>query len=432
MTDLNDRLELLRADLLSRIVAPPPLAVFNRNGRPRRNQMAAALVAAAVVIAVLTTGALLTRGNRHPNSQPAAAIAATYPSSAHLIPATAATSQVTVAAGKDRSVASADMADAQHGFALIENCTANASACGPSTVAATQDGIRWVQHPVPAPPNDPLVTMYAGGTVAPTLTALGPRSVFYQASPSGPKSGYFSSDAGATWTPVPPGVNGTVTDIPTGASLQAGCPTGGTDPCPTVALTVRLPSNGHLARLVHQPDLAVDSANAAPLVDGAWWVSGSKGGQHAVAVSRDQGQTWTSTILPAAAGQYRFTSPVTGAGGHLWALGIGQLPDVKNGLLAVYRSDNDGKSWESAWTAKPGEQPRSAVGVGIASSGRLTICDENQPQRGWVSGDRGVTFTQTVCLAGGAPQWSKAGYLGRDGTNLIVSRDGIHWTSTGP
>jgi len=420
MTDLDDRLGLLRADLHSRIVAPPLLAVLDRDSRPRRNQMAAALAAAAVVIAVLTTGALLVRGNRHPDSQLAAPAAATYPSGAHLAPAPS---------GRYRSVVSADMVDAQHGFALIENCTANVSACGPSTVAATQDGVRGMQHRVPAPADDPLVTIYAGGTVAPSLTALGPRSVFYQA---GPKSGYFSSDAGATWISVPPGVNGSVTDIPTGGSLQAGCPTGGSDPCPTVALTVRLPSNGHLVRLVHQPDLAVDSVDAASLADGAWWVSGSKGGLQAVAVSRDQGQTWTSTILPAAAGQYRFTSPVTGAGGHLWALSVGQLPDVKNGLLAVYRSDNNGKSWVSAWTAKPGKQPRSAEGVGIASSIGLTICDENRPRRGWVSADRGVTFTKSVCPAGGAPQWSKAGYLGREGTNLTLSRDGIHWTHTGP
>ena len=78
MTDLDDQLDLLRADLTSRIVAPPLLSVVARSSvvagsvSPRRRRRREALVAAALVIAVLTTGALLARSDRHPNTAPAA------------------------------------------------------------------------------------------------------------------------------------------------------------------------------------------------------------------------------------------------------------------------------------------------------------------------------------------------------------------------
>ena len=244
--------------------------------------------------------------------------------------------------------------------------------------------------------------------------------------------GYFSSDTGRTWTAVPAGVNGTAATIPAGGVLQASCPPGGSDRCLTVALTVRLPANGHLVKLVHQPDLAVESANAAPLADGSWWVSGTKAGKPALAVSRDQVRTWIGSLMQVVPGQYLYTSSVTGNDGHLWALVIGQLPDVKEGLIGIYRSTNNGQSWTLTRTAKPGQQPRSALGVAVVTGKRAIICDEGQPRRGWISTDGGTSFTQTDCPAAGFPQWSQAGYLFRDDTSITQSADGLHWTRTKP
>lgn len=191
---------------------------------------------------------------------------------------------------------------------------------------------------------------------------------------------------------------------------------------------MRLPGTGVLAKLAQQPDIAAESANAGPLPDGSWWVIGTRGGRPAIAVSRDDGRTWTTALLPAVAGQYLYTSPVTGDGRHLWALVIGQLPDVKNGLLGVYGSTDGGRTWRVVRTAKAGVQPRSALGVPIASGNRVTICDESIPQRGWVSANGGTTFTQTVCPATGFPMWSGSGYLSTDGTSVSASSDGKLWT----
>lgn len=435
MTDLDDRLDLLRADLTSKIVAPPLSSVLTGSASPHRRRLGAALVTAAMVIAVLTTGALLAKSNRHPNTAPAAPHPVS--STQKLAPATppkpatvSKTATPTPAANSYRSVASATMADPRHGFALIQTCNADGSTCR-NAISVTQDGTHWVGRATPSTPDSEPVTDY-GGLVAPSLTALGPRTVFYQAAPAGARSGFVSFDAGTTWRSVPPGVNGTVNSIPTGGVLEAMCPPGGSDPCLTVALTVRLPGTGELAKLARQPDIAVESANDAPLPDGSWWVSGTSGGKPAVAVSRDDGRTWTSTSLPVVAGQYLYTSSITGDGQHLWALAIGQLPDVKNGLLGVYSSTDDGRTWRVVRTAKAGLQPRSALGVAIALGNSFTICDESSPQRGWVSANGGATFTQTVCPAGGFLMWSGSGYLSTDGTSVSLSSDGSLWTHATP
>ena len=432
MTDLDDRLELLRADLTARIAAPPLASVLHPTASARRSRLGAALAAAAVVAAI-TAGALITRAGHHSNSVPAAPNPATSKATTRqAVPATAGTTTPTSPASPaSLSIVSADLADARHGFSLLDSCTQQEPACRVVAIAVTQDGSHWVNHAVPSAPANDGATAYPNGVDAPAVIALGGRSVFYQAAPSGPGSGYFSRDAGITWMAVPAGVNGTVAAIPAGGVLQASCPPGGSDPCLTVALTVRLPANGRLVKLAHQPDIAVESANAAPLPDGSWWLTGTKAGKPALAVSRDQGRTWTSSTLPKVPGQYLYTSSVTGTAGQLWALAIGQLPDVKNGLLGIYRSTDNGKHWTLTRTAKSGRQPRSALGVATATDKQAVICDESQPQRGWISTDGGATFSQTGCPAG-FPQWSKAGYLSNDDTSISVSSDGLHWTHTKP
>lgn len=436
MTDLDDRLDLLRADLTSRIVIPPLSSVVAGSGSPPRRRLGAALVAAALVIAVLTTGSLLARSNRHPNTAPAAAHPASSTNqkpvpAAPTRPATVSkTAAPTPVATWNRAIASATMTDPRHGFALIETCSADGSSCR-NAISVTQDGTHWVEHATPSTPDSESVTDYSG-LVAPSLTALGPRTVFYQAAPAGARSGFISFDAGTTWRSVPPGVNGTVDRIPAGGVLEGMCPPGGSDPCLTIALTVRLSGTGELAKLVQQPDIVVESVNTAALPDGSWWVSGTSGGKPAVAVSRDDGRTWTSTSLPVVAGRYLYTSSVTGDGQHLWALVIGELPEVKNGLLGVYGSTDNGRTWQLIRTAESGLQPRSALGVAIASGDRVTICDESSPQRGWVSANGGATFTQTDCPARGFPIWSKSGYLSTDGKSVALSPDGRLWTHTTP
>ncbi len=381
------------------------------------------------VVVVLTAGAFVARVG-HSAIAPAATSRTVTTASQQTTPARSSTSKSEPVATVSTYVESPRMIDTRHGFALIASCTRKDASCPVTALAVTQDGVRWTRRAVPAADQSSVES--SSGAPAPDLTALGPRSAFYQATPGGPRSGYFTADAGLTWTAVPAGVNGTVDSIPAGGVLQAMCPSGGSDPCRTVALTVRLPSNGQLAKLAHQPDMVVESAGAAPLGDGAWWVTGTRAGRRALAVSRDSGRTWTTSVLPAVRGQYLYTSAVTGTGGQLWALAIGQLPDVKNGLLAVYRSTDNGRSWSLSWTTKAGQQSRSALGVAIVSGKRGTICEELVPQRAWSSTDGGKTFTETTCPTVGFPLWSAAGYLSTDASSVSVSADGVHWTSVKP
>ena len=109
--------------------------------------------------------------------------------------------------------------------------------------------LEWIEHRLPR------VGRTQDGASSPTLTALGPRAVYYevQADDTQTPTGFFSADSGTTWTPVAVGVNGTTQTIPAAAEVRATCPPGGTDPCDTIALTARSPSDGRLLKLAHQP-----------------------------------------------------------------------------------------------------------------------------------------------------------------------------------
>ncbi len=326
-------------------------------------------------------------------------------------------------AAENRYLGTVAMADANHGFALISYCRPDTNQCR-QALAVTQDGRHWTERALPA--NQPT------DGASSELVSVGPKSAWVDIATANVRTGYFTSDSGLTWKPVPGEVSSTAEVIPAGGVLQADCPPGGpADGCAR-SLTVRVPGNGSLAKLAHQPDIAVSQANAAPLADGSWWVSGTKNGRQALAVSRDGGRSWISSLLPKVAGEYLFTSPVTAGGGRLWALAIGQLPNVKNGLLAVYRSLDAGRTWTLAFTEKAGREPRTALGVGIATGRNLLVCDEGLPQHGWLIADGAASFVETSCPATGWVGWSRAGYLIRQEAGVSTSADGVSWHSAAP
>ena len=235
------------------------------------NAADAALVVAAL-IGVITTGSAVTRAipttvgpaspatSKPPSKssvgvsageitrrQPVATVPA-QPATMSEHSAVVAPTSASAVATPVRSIQAISMFDTTHGFAVVGVCDSDGPACIPS-FRATSNGLEWIEHRLPR------VGRTQDGASSPTLTALGPRAVYYemQADDTQTPTGFFSADSGTTWTPVAVGVNGTTQTIPAAAEVRATCPPGGTDPCDTIALTARSPSDGRLLKLAHQP-----------------------------------------------------------------------------------------------------------------------------------------------------------------------------------
>jgi hypothetical protein len=172
---------------------------------------------------------------------------------------------------------------------------------------------------------------------------------------------------------------------------------------------------------------------ASPAADGNWWVSGTvpNTGRWAVAVSRDAGRNWSVHQLPERPGQAVSNVKISVGPRAVYALALGPLPNVDNGLVAVFRSTDGGVSWEQTWQAAAGREPRSLVGVAVAASdGSLLVHTElSEP---YVSTDGGVSFVAGPATTS-TMEWTRAGYLYRPIAGPFnayrLSRDGMHWTN---
>jgi photosystem II stability/assembly factor-like uncharacterized protein len=104
------------------------------------------------------------------------------------------------------------------------------------------------------------------------------------------------------------------------------------------------------------------------------------------------------------------------------------------GLVGVWRSLDDGKSWTRTWARTDGRPIPGLVGSPIAAGdGSLVLSDGLTT---YVSTDQGATFERTGEKVAGTVRWTRAGYLRSDGlmhpltsegTRFALSSDGVQW-----
>lgn len=331
-------------------------------------------------------------------------------------------------------IISVDFADRHHGFALWSHCVEEASAtrCR-QRLLTTSDGENWAVRSFPGSDFD------GQGGVDDDVAALGKcRVVLDRAHPEYHFEYHFrlfSDDCGRTWVRVPLKPAGSISQIPEGAKLASPC-TGErdvVDDCDGGRLIVTMPDSGRRTWLATSPVLEDPSPESVPADDGAWWVSGRDPatGRRAVAVSRDQGRSWSVSRLPRWQARQVHQLSITMRGREAYAVAVGSLHDVRYGILAIFHSQDSGETWEQTWLATPDKSPRSIGGSPIAGPrGILIVVDESVPVHhrsidGGRTFDAG-SFNQPISW----PRRTRGGYLATsDGSPRSWYRavDGLRW-----
>ncbi|MEU1849530.1 sialidase family protein [Streptomyces sp. NPDC019990] len=324
------------------------------------------------------------------------------------------------------------------GFALLGEC--GSTGCRQRVAVLDQGADAWRLGQSPLPDTTGSDGITAG------LTLLGPgRALLTEGRWPPPDRTWFTSDGGRHWRQGSSMPSGTTAVVPEDGVLVAGCLRAdreGND-CEPSALLAVLPATGQIRTLAAQPalegELIPAGETAKPAEEDAGtllFVSGRDphSGRSALAVSQDRGHRWRTSPLPGAAGQGRVTG-VVAAGKVLYVARRGHLPEetnVKNGLLSLYRSTDDGRTWERVWRHRKGMEPRSILGVPVAGAdGSLTVHSEDGV---WRSTDGGHSFTRRQGSGGpsGSVTTTSLGYLWADSFGAgswRLSADGIRWAS---
>lgn len=417
MPDLDDELAGLR-DNIRESVCQPELGTLVARSQQRSSRRRRQFGAVAAVLVVGATIPLLRTALR-PAPDDAVRPATPMPTTTHRLTVDAPPPGTLIA---DPFIYDADFADDRHGYALRGVCGPENNAECSSELLVTDDGKTWSIKKLPA------ALGHTIGSVSGQLVVLGPNKLLVGEiySRGGPR--FFSADAGQTWQQVAGTDDELIDTIPDGSPLLFFCQD--QNDCVSKLVVIR-PDSGRIATLRTPPTLTNLRPAVSLAVGGAWWVSGKNaGGQQELAVSRDAGATWTATVLPNAPADAFWVS-VTAQGSTVYATVTGQLPDVKNGLVAIYRSTDGGKQWEQTWRAVTEHEPRSIGGVAIAATdGSLMVNTEiGVPYR---SMDGGRTFEQLKgATAVGYVRLIKPGYLISPviltKPVLRLSADGLHW-----
>jgi hypothetical protein len=236
---------------------------------------------------------------------------------------------------------------------------------------------------------------------------------------SGPGRPRASSTDGEHWTTAdtPPGPAAALTGAARLVALSdepCGAPTGG------VAGTV-------LAPVLQQPPLTVCWRSPVRAGDGSWWIGGRTADGHpAVAVSRDDGASWTVTAFPGFPATASARAAMLGRDVYVTIVAPQQAAPTPERLLAVAVSTDGGASFAA---------PRPTAGQATIGGdlvplldGRLLLVDGYGH---WlVSEDRGASW---VRLEGLHPTMrlarTQGGYVAYQMTTIYTafSPDGSGW-----
>jgi hypothetical protein len=316
-------------------------------------------------------------------------------------------------------VSEVEFADDHHAYALRADCPS--SDCD-LELLESDDGRHWTARPVrkPAQP-EPMMGV---------LNVLGPLEVAVDWFPVSPPASQVyrvhSSDGGRSWKSMSAEPRRTLSKIPVGAMLMPPC-FARSDPCTDDVPTLILPGGGESARLASAPRLLQAYPSRVPLAGNRWWITGLVPGtqQWAVAISGDNGRTWTLSRLALPRKNISDAWAVVGYGENLYACAMGPVDGSDWALVSIFHSGDGGRSWQRT----SGKPLRTASAPVAAADGTLLTNTENGESL--VSRDHGRTFTKTEPRFTGYAYWAGAGYVAMSepgpGHPVLFSRDGLSW-----
>ncbi|MEO3809535.1 hypothetical protein ABGB17_11095 [Sphaerisporangium sp. B11E5] len=322
-------------------------------------------------------------------------------------------------------------AGADSAFVLLAECEGEQGTAGQRCrqhIGVLEDG-RWHLR------RSPLPDITGDDGITADIRALAPgQALVTVGTGRDPDRTWVTADGARTWTRGTTEVKGTVDAVPPGALLVTDCRGIEDGGCVESRLALVMPGTGEHRALATQPALTGVLVPAGTSRDGARWVSGVDPATRlpALAVTHDAGRTWQTRALQGPGREDTWGLRVVDSGTVLYAVERGQLPPeevVKNGLRAIHRSTDNGRTWERVWSFRPGRDPRSVLAdVVVTPAGTLILHAEDGVYR---SEDGGRTFSKTAGgPTPGTVTWTPIGYVwSHDGGpgEYKVSLDGLTW-----
>ncbi|MEJ7650400.1 MAG: hypothetical protein WKF57_15410 [Nakamurella sp.] len=414
-------------------VSPPPLASILVRARTTRRRAAATVAVAAAVCATIIVVPLVTslRADDRGPAGPQTPIRTTAVPSTR--PSPAAASSVSIPPASPTSVTpipvvvGLSFSDPQHGFAVSQQCD------DPSKPAARCRYGVWRFDATAPQPWTAMTSPIPDGTTekgwgADIVSLSAERVLIRFATGDRQHPSWFSADGGRTWSKT--AQRQPVTSIPTGSRPTVECVAVSEDlGCSRPGIVVDL-EDGSWTTLA--APVGVTPSAVVPGPDGRWWLVGTRGSSIVTGPTSDSGRTWSLSTVATKPSRAVFGYQLVFAGPSVvWLEVIGQHPDddVKNGLLAIRRSADSGRTWRAVWTAAAGTEPRTQIGAAIGGAGSLQLCTElDRSYRIDAAGT--ATRLGAGCTAGSFRERTPWGFLEHSAGATSPGRtstDGAHW-----